>query len=143
MSILVYKTRVLDYGDIQETEEYWMGSRITYKKGFESAKVIPVTPPYDSEWRYVDGELVDHSKSLNEAQDRLDFVESERQRLLLENESSLVRAERNKRLTESDWTQVLDAPVDKIKWASYRDELRNVPQQDSFPWEVQWPEKPE
>lgn len=53
-----------------------------------------------------------------------------------------VRADRNRRLSDSDWTQVLDAPVDRAAWATYRDELRNVPEQEGFPWEVQWPLKP-
>lgn len=54
-----------------------------------------------------------------------------------------VRAERNRLLTASDWTQVSDAPVDQAAWAAYRQGLRNVPQQAGFPYAVVWPVKPE
>jgi hypothetical protein len=50
-----------------------------------------------------------------------------------------VRAERDRRLADTDWTQVLDAPVDRTAWATYRQQLRNVPQQESFPFNVVWP----
>lgn len=53
-----------------------------------------------------------------------------------------VREDRNRRIAESDWTQVADAPVDKSAWAVYRQALRDVPQQAGFPWEVTWPETP-
>jgi hypothetical protein len=45
-------------------------------------------------------------------------------------------------LTDSDWTQVADAPVDKNAWAVYRQALREVPQQPGFPFSVVWPEAP-
>jgi hypothetical protein len=51
-----------------------------------------------------------------------------------------VRDDRNKRLADSDWTQVADAPVDKAAWAAYRQALRDVTAQEGFPWNVQWPE---
>ena len=53
-----------------------------------------------------------------------------------------VRAERNKLLDASDWTQVDDAPVDKAAWATYRQALRDVPQQEGFPADVIWPSPP-
>ena len=53
-----------------------------------------------------------------------------------------IRADRNKRLSDSDWTQVADAPVDKEVWATYRQALRNVPTQAGFPWSVEWPVAP-
>lgn len=53
-----------------------------------------------------------------------------------------VRADRNRKLTASDWTQVADAPVDKAAWAAYRQGLRDVPSQAGFPWDVTWPVEP-
>lgn len=53
-----------------------------------------------------------------------------------------VRAERDKKLAECDWTQVEDAPVDKAVWATYRQALRDVTTQSGFPWTVEWPSKP-
>lgn len=57
-----------------------------------------------------------------------------------------VRADRDTRIAEADWTQVLDAPItDECRDAFrvYRQALRDVPQQARFPEEVIWPEKPE
>ena len=56
-----------------------------------------------------------------------------------------VRADRNKRLADCDWTQLADSPLDvdtKLAWALYRENLRMVPQQAGFPWEISWPPEP-
>ena len=52
------------------------------------------------------------------------------------------RTERDTKLTESDWTQVVDAPVDQAAWATYRQALRDIPEQSGFPNEVNWPTEP-
>ena len=57
-------------------------------------------------------------------------------------EADRVRAERDKKLMESDWTQVADAPVDQEAWATYRQALRDIPQQEGFPATVVWPTQP-
>ncbi len=53
-----------------------------------------------------------------------------------------IRLIRGNKLTESDWTQVADAPVDKHAWAKYRQALRDVPLQPGFPYSAIWPEQP-
>ena len=57
-------------------------------------------------------------------------------------ETAEARAQRNFLLSASDWTQLSDAPVDQIAWANYRQALRDLPDQDGFPWSITWPEKP-
>ena len=57
-------------------------------------------------------------------------------------QANSVRDDRNKRLKDSDWTQVSDAPVDKEVWAAYRQALRDIPSQEGFPWEINWPVEP-
>ena len=54
-----------------------------------------------------------------------------------------VRDSRNRLLSETDWTQVADSPVDQAAWAAYRQALRDVPTQAGFPHNVTWPNKPE
>ena len=54
-----------------------------------------------------------------------------------------VRSERNRRLTESDWTQLPDAPVDATLWSTYRQDLRDITSQQGFPWDVVWPDEPQ
>ena len=55
------------------------------------------------------------------------------------------RTERNKLLEESDWTQVLDAPIDaetREAYRVYRQALRDIPEQEGFPGTITWPEMP-
>jgi hypothetical protein len=56
--------------------------------------------------------------------------------------ASLVRVERDGLLARSDWTQVADAPVDASVWATYRQALRDVTDQASFPYDINWPTQP-
>lgn len=58
------------------------------------------------------------------------------------NQAASIRSERNRRLADSDWTQVADAPVDQAAWADYRQALRDVTAQAGFPWGVPWPNEP-
>ena len=55
-----------------------------------------------------------------------------------------VRAERDLRLVETDWTQLMDITDDLVpgtreNWRIYRQQLRDVPQQATFPGHVDWP----
>jgi hypothetical protein len=53
------------------------------------------------------------------------------------------RYNRDQLLQESDWTQLPDVPESiKSKWAAYRQLLRDVPQQENFPENIIWPQKP-
>jgi hypothetical protein len=62
-----------------------------------------------------------------------------------DNQAAAVRSERNQKLADSDWTQLADSPLTpeaKSAWAFYRENLRMVPDQPGFPWNVQWPPQP-
>ena len=52
------------------------------------------------------------------------------------------RAQRDRLLSASDWTQVIDAPVNQAAWATYRQALRDIPRQSGFPTTVVWPTQP-
>lgn len=56
--------------------------------------------------------------------------------------ASEARAKRNALLTASDWTQVIDAPVDQVVWAAYRQALRDITGQKGFPETIKWPVAP-
>jgi hypothetical protein len=64
------------------------------------------------------------------------------QRLPTEQAINNVCADRNIQLSDSDWTQLPDSPVDRVAWAVYRQALRDVTTQLNFPWNIQWPESP-
>jgi len=63
----------------------------------------------------------------------------------IDNEAASVRSQRNELLKNSDWTQMADSPLtsaEKTTWATYRTNLRNVPDQTDFPTSITWPTKP-
>lgn len=55
------------------------------------------------------------------------------------------RSKRDKLLADTDWTQVLDAPIDTVTreaYRVYRQALRDIPEQEGFPEAITWPELP-
>lgn len=56
-----------------------------------------------------------------------------------------IRTQRDKLLAETDWTQVLDAPISaesREAFRVYRQALRDITEQEGFPTAVVWPEMP-
>jgi len=56
------------------------------------------------------------------------------------------RALRSRLLAASDWTQVADSPLtaeSRAAWAAYRQALRDITQQATFPQEIIWPTQPQ
>ena len=54
-----------------------------------------------------------------------------------------IRADRDRRLAETDWTQTPDVPQETIwKWKTYRQDLREIPQKQTDPNNITWPTKP-
>jgi len=92
-----------------------------------SQKLVSCTPFLDGELVYTQevAELSAEEKIVNDAA-----------------ESGRVRFARNAKLLASDYTQLPDSPVDATAWATYREALRAVPDQEGFPWTVEWPEPP-
>lgn len=82
---------------------------------------VPFTPEEEAEW---DAREAEYAAGAN---DRA---------------AAKIRKERDAKLTESDWTQVADAPVDQAAWATYRQALRDIPAQSEFPNEIYWPTEP-
>jgi hypothetical protein len=54
---------------------------------------------------------------------------------------AVVRAQRNTKLAQSDWTQLPDASADAAAWAVYRQALRDITTQ-ADPFNIVWPTAP-
>lgn len=52
-----------------------------------------------------------------------------------------VRASRDEKLSETDWRFRSDMTPSDV-WKDYCQALRDVPEQDGFPWNITWPEVP-
>lgn len=67
-------------------------------------------------------------------------IEDEREQALV-----LLRAERDRRLAASDWTQMPDAPLAEAAreaWRLYRQALRDLPETTTDPAAPEWPAPP-
>lgn len=53
-----------------------------------------------------------------------------------------VRVERNALLDATDFRMVNDAPWETTPWATYRQDLRDLPESPGFPHDVTWPVEP-
>jgi hypothetical protein len=61
-------------------------------------------------------------------------------------QESLVKSQRDELLYKSDWTQIPNNPLTpevQNEWAVYRQELRDVPSQSGYPFNVIWPTPPQ
>lgn len=59
--------------------------------------------------------------------------------------AAVIRAERNMKIAACDWTVLSDAPLtttEKTNWEAYRQALRDVTAQTTFPQSVEWPVAP-
>ena len=93
------------------------------REGIEGTDYVECPGEVDVGWRYDGSEFVPGEKD----------AEIERQK---------IREQRNALLTSSDWTQTLDAPVNRAAWAEYRQKLRDITKVRGFPFNVVFPAKP-
>lgn len=61
---------------------------------------------------------------------------------LISQEVASILNKRDSLLAACDWTQVADAPVNQAAWSTYRQALRDLPDQAGFPDNVTWPTAP-
>ena len=66
---------------------------------------------------------------------------AERAARLVEEQKLTVREKRNKLLKETDWMAMSDLTL-STEWATYRQLLRDIPQQEGFPNDITWPTEP-
>ena len=60
-------------------------------------------------------------------------------------QTTLARYQRNQKLQETDWTLLPDSPLtesQKQNFVLYRQQLRDIPLQSGFPWDIIWPVSP-
>ena len=110
-------------------------------EGYVIVGVMP-TPEISINQKIIPGDPILQNEKWVQSWDIVDLTTeevTERTESMAQN----IRTLRNQLLTESDWTQVADAPVDKAIWATYRQALRDITNQSQFPIMVTWSEKPQ
>ena len=112
-------------------DQHWMNQNnakfVLSTKDFDATKQkIEVVEPY------VEGDYVYDIKVVDLSSDEI----TNRSNYINEQLASVKRKERNKLLTETDWTQGNDSPLSnskKTEWANYRTALRNLPASKDWP----------
>ena len=104
------------------------------------AEFVEVPDEVEETWLLTDGAWAEKPAPVVEEQ-----TQEELDAITAENNNSaalIVRAERDAKLSATDWTQVADVPVDQAAWATYRQLLRVIPEQEGFPNNITWPTSP-
>lgn len=60
-------------------------------------------------------------------------------------QGAMIRADRNKRLADCDWSVLTDSPLTtskKTAWKAYRQALRDLTSSADFPHSITWPSQP-
>lgn len=57
-------------------------------------------------------------------------------------EAAAARKERDRLLLACDWAVLPDAQTERTAWETYRQALRDVPEQVGFPYGIDWPIRP-
>lgn len=103
------------------------------------AELLSVAYP-NRQWALPEnGGIVDIQWLDGEAPEGIETALAQADSLLL---ATQIRAERDAKLAACDWTQAADAPVNQAIWATYRQALRDITDQETFPESVIWPEEP-
>lgn len=96
----------------------------------KTQKLVSSTPYYEEPWVYT-------VKVVDKTQEDIDRE--------IQAQWANIRATRDAKLKESDWTQLPDVPLTeekKVEWVTYRQALRDVTNQPD-PFEIVWPTQPE
>jgi hypothetical protein len=91
-------------------------------------------------WAWTIGPVFANNEEATAAEQEAAYVQR-----IDDEQAKAVREDRDKRLAESDWTQLIDSPFSNDTngtWQAYRQALRDLPEQAGFPWDVTFPEKP-
>ena len=127
-----------------ETQTFGNGN--TYVRLYEDETVVEATEMHPGGYRYTTYTVIlclpARVPDLNCADNADQWADFVKQRDA-ENAAKWAREERDKRLLECDWAVLPDAQTDRAAWKTYRQALRDVPEQAGFPYAIEWPEIPE
>ena len=131
---------------------------IVYELGYDvilMGEPAVVTPPYgintlagieeiNGEWftRFVEGPIFEDTKDEDGNITTAEEHEKEYRKNIDDNAAARIRSKRNKELSNTDWTQLADSSANQNDWIQYRQELRDITNQEGFPHAVTWPTAP-
>ena len=111
---------------------------------FSDSPIVPVTPgirlevPEGLTWETVNGVAAEDGTITLQA-------DPSKVQAKIQQAWTALRTERNARLAQSDWTALSDAHLSQDKkdaWFTYRQSLRDLPENATDPTQVTWPVSP-
>lgn len=140
-SVTVPISITLEFMQENGIESVFEGPQATGGTVYQYSQFSGIEQKQDGKWytKYVLGPIFTDNEETTAAEQETAYkVSKDAER------ASNIRQERNRRLSESDWTQLDDSPMaNKLDWATYRQALRNLPTANGFPWTMEWPTPPE
>ena len=88
----------------------------------------------------VETNTVSEVELTTEEQAEFDSAQAEEAARADDRAAAQVRKDRDAKLSETDWTALSDVTM-TAEMATYRQELRDIPEQEGFPNNVIWPTK--
>lgn len=95
-----------------------------------------------TQYKFENGQLIELSVAETET---LEALRQENEQREAARRLEAAYAERNKRLVDSDWTQLPDVPLtdeQKTAWQTYRQALRDITSTPGWPDAIEWPVPP-
>lgn len=136
-------------------------SNVSFPKNLEDANLSDIgvvkvkiadTPTFDSQTQKLKTVLPELINGVwTQGWSIVDLTKEEKDNIL-EGKASSIRSERDQKLAESDWRVIVEvekAAVDDLgiqypmAWAAYRQALRDITKQSTFPNSVEWPVAPQ
>lgn len=123
------------FSDSQPGDEYQI---------FDASKDLAYTMSGEHMYRLVGDDFVESDIPRHPPQPWMSFLDGQWvDARTLEQRAANAREQRNRLLTESDWTQLPDVNLaTKAAWATYRQALRDITDQPGYPLDVTWPTPP-
>lgn len=89
---------------------------------------------------YIEDDAVYRERVVSLTEEQL----NEKERMRIAGAEMRARANRDRLLQSSDWTQLADVSLQNAEeWKIYRQELRDISSQEGFPFNINWPTQPE
>jgi hypothetical protein len=130
----IHNNKVLDVIDFDPTGRFHQELAWLYQEVPSHVKANAVL---------VDGAWVNEPEPEPLTPEQIGINEAAIAAAMLEQLADSIRSDRNVLLSQTDWSQAVDAPqAIKDKYATYRQALRDIPQQEGFPATVVWPTQP-
>ena len=116
------------------------------KEGSYLVEVMPsALPDYDVSRQKIRESLPTFSNNQCHQTWVIEELTDQEKQEIFDSKSKEVREKRNTLLKDSDWVLMIDSPLPLAKKESYkiyRQQLRDLPNQPKFPWDVVWPVTP-